>query len=293
MRKQEKVYNPGKDSFDLREAGVISRITHESRHLVNRDGCDLPVFTWKFTDVTRKDHHWFKHCNYPYLALEMTLSGTLEYYCDGRCILAPRRTLFLIAPGSNVRFANAGNVPRRKITLLIRGSLLPGLLSSLHFDQDQLLQLRDPELIEGKMREIGSLMDKAEQQERNSILTYGLLLHLASENPQPAYPELLQKALGFIQKKYKEHISVLLLAEELHISPATLNRLFRSHLDCSPHNYLMRYRLTQAAGMLANQTLAVKAVAENCGFNTPVRFSELFRKRYGVSPGSYRKKNAR
>ena len=57
--------------------------------------------------------------------------------------------------------------------------------------------------------------------------------------------------------------------------------------------YLNSYRLFQASVMLLSGADSVTAVAQSCGFDNLSYFNRLFRKKYGCTPGEYRKKGER
>lgn len=65
---------------------------------------------------------------------------------------------------------------------------------------------------------------------------------------------------------------------------------FPAERIADPDNFILNYRLKQAAVLLkqsADRTIA--EVSDCCGFSTPVYFSQCFKKQYGVTPQAYRK----
>jgi AraC-like DNA-binding protein len=55
------------------------------------------------------------------------------------------------------------------------------------------------------------------------------------------------------------------------------------------HEYLNNLRLEKAAEKLRMNSAAITDVAMTCGFNNVTYFNRLFRKKYGMSPGQYKK----
>lgn len=70
-----------------------------------------------------------------------------------------------------------------------------------------------------------------------------------------------------------------------------LRKLFRKETGITPHQYLRDKRLRTAAVALANDCgkTSVDEIARMCGFREGLYFSRMFRKKYGVPPGKYRK----
>ena len=72
------------------------------------------------------------------------------------------------------------------------------------------------------------------------------------------------------------------------ISPSHLIRLFKKQLDTTPHDYLLRRRITRAKELLAETTLTSATIAAQVGFNSESNFSYRFSKMVGQSPRAYR-----
>lgn len=67
-----------------------------------------------------------------------------------------------------------------------------------------------------------------------------------------------------------------------------LCRLFRQEMDVTPHKYLANLRLQSAADILRISTgRSITEIARMCGYNDPLYFSRMFKKKYGVSPREY------
>ena len=75
----------------------------------------------------------------------------------------------------------------------------------------------------------------------------------------------------------------------LPFSSDYLNRLFKKEIGITPHRFLMERRLQAAADYIAvSDNCVISEVAEICGFNEPLYFSRMFKKKYGVAPSYYR-----
>lgn len=97
-------------------------------------------------------------------------------------------------------------------------------------------------------------------------------------------PEILEE----IGRRFGEPLRMADIAERYFISQSTLNRLFQQHLRISPHTYLENLRLARAKRLLASGC-DVTATALECGFSDSSYFILLFRRRFGVTPGKYRR----
>lgn len=100
--------------------------------------------------------------------------------------------------------------------------------------------------------------------------------------PQPALR--LELALRWLAQNVRERRPVVPLCEYLQVSPVTLNRLFRTHLQESVAAYHTRIRMERARQLLKKNGVAVKEVAYELGYRHPNDFSRAFKKSTGRNP---------
>jgi AraC-like DNA-binding protein len=84
-------------------------------------------------------------------------------------------------------------------------------------------------------------------------------------------------------------LSVPELAGKFGCTPRHLNRLFHRHFGVSVGALRMELRLLKAVALLRNRDTKVIDVAEACGFNHLGLFNTCFKRRFGTTPGQWRK----
>ena len=84
-------------------------------------------------------------------------------------------------------------------------------------------------------------------------------------------------------------LSVGQMADRFSCSRRQLNRLFHRHFGVSVAALRMEMRLIKAISLLRDVHSKVIHVAEECGFNHLGLFNTCFRRRFGASPGQWRK----
>ena len=63
---------------------------------------------------------------------------------------------------------------------------------------------------------------------------------------------------------------------------------FKLYVGCTPHEYLLQYRLRQSKRLLLSSDLTVEQIAEDCGFNSASHFARAFRQETDISPTAFR-----
>jgi LacI family transcriptional regulator len=97
-----------------------------------------------------------------------------------------------------------------------------------------------------------------------------------------------EAGLSFIRRRACGKITVVDVADHLHISRRALERRFQAFLSRSPNDEIVRVRLERAKQLLAESELTLTDVAEQVGFATASYLCQVFRKRVGVSPAEFR-----
>jgi len=78
------------------------------------------------------------------------------------------------------------------------------------------------------------------------------------------------------------------LANEVHVSRSVLAEKFTELVGAPPMQYLTRWRMIVAAGMLRSEQASLARVAEGVGYESEAAFNRAFKREYGVSPGQWR-----
>jgi AraC-like DNA-binding protein len=81
-------------------------------------------------------------------------------------------------------------------------------------------------------------------------------------------------------------------AREAGVSPAHLRSLFHRYLGASPKRILQEIRLDRARQLLEASEAGVAEAAYQVGWEDVSGFSKSFRRRYGISPGAFRRLGA-
>ena len=110
----------------------------------------------------------------------------------------------------------------------------------------------------------------------------------ASTDRMAVSSPILRKALAFIKENLSHPIGIGQIAERIGTSRATLDRLFKSEMDRSAGQEILRQRMALAKSLLANEELSIAQIAAECGFCNQAYLTNLFKATTGLTPLKYR-----
>ena len=110
----------------------------------------------------------------------------------------------------------------------------------------------------------------------------GLAQRLGLTNPH------LISCLGVIERHVKSPLRNDELAAQVGISRRHLERLFRSHLNITPRQLYLQFRLSEAKHLIEQTQMSIAEVALTAGFVSPSHFARSFREAFGRTPKQLR-----
>jgi AraC family transcriptional regulator len=108
-------------------------------------------------------------------------------------------------------------------------------------------------------------------------------------DPPPSALARVTRAVRLIERDPDRELGLATLAAEARLSPFHFLRTFERLTGVTPHRYVVRARLRQAAIRLATERTKVVDVALDCGFGDVSNFNRAFRSELGVSPRAFRR----
>ncbi len=110
------------------------------------------------------------------------------------------------------------------------------------------------------------------------------------QQEQFGYSKIVCGVQDYIERHYgEEGLSITEIAEQLHLSPAYLNVLFKQEMKMTLKQYLSNYRLEKAKRMLEYGYAKITEIAEQCGYANSNYFSKVFKEAMDMSPLEYRR----
>jgi AraC family transcriptional regulator len=127
-----------------------------------------------------------------------------------------------------------------------------------------------------------------------TALAAHLLRHYTVSRPKIAEyrggmpPAKLRRVLDYIVAHLDVDTSLKTLAEVAQLSSHHFATVFKASIGLSPHQYILRQRITKAKELLADNRMSIAEITYALGFPSQAHFTTMFGKLVGTTPGRYR-----
>jgi len=99
----------------------------------------------------------------------------------------------------------------------------------------------------------------------------------------------LKDSVDFMDKEYINNPSLSEIASIANYSDIYFHRLFCKTFGVTPHQYMLNKRMEKALQLINENTLNIKQIAIECGYDSEFYFSRVFKNHFGTSPMGYLK----
>jgi AraC-like DNA-binding protein len=113
---------------------------------------------------------------------------------------------------------------------------------------------------------------------------------LVQEYSLGKYSSVVRNVINTVEFNLKEPLSLSILAAQFNIDPSNLSHHFTREMGMSLTDFINLKRLEHARHLLTGSALYIQEIAEECGFEDFSYFIRRFKRKYGKTPGEYRKK---
>ena len=237
-----------------------------------------------------------KYVSYPYISASLVLSGEDDFInADGDRILSKAGT-FSVADltRSRPRKHHNQHFLERYFVLFEVNHFLRNILDRLF--PAGLPKGKAPDLIRIQrcFEDIRKVLRKPG--ETDDILLGSMGFRLLTEasrqfSPRIDLPEPLILARSYIDSHYcNPALTRARIVKASGISGVSLGKMFLEHLHETVNQYVISCRLEKARLQLENSGLPISEIALQCGFSYPHYFANVFKGKYGMTPGDYRRK---
>lgn len=251
------------------------------------------------------DTEYFRPHYHDYYELFVVLSGKAMHLINGVQLKLNPGDLVFIRPADTHDYASADGKPFSMLNMTFTTQTLEALFSYLGegFPQRQLLDAKLPPRVrltvgelsrlEDRMRSVGAIAaeDIAQQKTALRMLLFDLFTRYFSDysadaNAMPGWLEelCLQMRRGGFAEGSERLFSLTDKSREY------VCRSMKKYLGVTVTEYINDLRLSYICNMLHNSNHAITEIVYASGFNNLSWASSLFKAKYGMTMGQYRKR---
>ncbi len=101
---------------------------------------------------------------------------------------------------------------------------------------------------------------------------------------------LIESVNSYINDHISQNITLSEIAQHVYINPSYLSRIYKKLSGMNLFDYISWARIEKAKSLLSDDNSCIADIAVSVGFNSISYFSSVFKKKVGVSPMEYKKR---
>lgn len=101
---------------------------------------------------------------------------------------------------------------------------------------------------------------------------------------------LVEQVRNMMENNLHRPIEIKQIADSLYVSYSWFRQVFKEQTGLAPAEYHLSLRMKKATELLTATTLSIRQISEELGFKNQNHFSALFKRKTGLSPANFRKK---
>ncbi|MCY9666751.1 response regulator [Paenibacillus alginolyticus] len=170
---------------------------------------------------------------------------------------------------------------------LSREDMVRGILNYLSQVHIRLSETTSKELQEIPMK-VWEMFDECKTLEDCELTLNNYLIAVSRELSPQKSNALVERAMQLISTRFKEDLTLQIVADELSLHPVWLSQLIKKETGQTYLDHLTERRIEQARGLLRETNLKIYEIAEQVGYHDLQHFGQIFKRRSGQTPKEYR-----
>lgn len=226
-----------------------------------------------------------------YYVFEYVLSGTGHIIFNQRSYTVGPDDIYILPQGTTHKYWADSQDPYKKIWINIKSNIISSILEEYELSNkvvfhqpncktlfEELLQLANASVFNDEICFI------------SAEIVFKIINRLAqSERKQHYTSNIAKYTRQYLDENLYGNITVDVIAKRLVISKVQIINEFKKYYGVTPYAYYITKKIEIARNMLETTSLRVGEIAEALGFCEQNYFSNLFKRKVGLSPDAYRK----
>ena len=258
------------------------------------DEINLPMYV---LGVGARDCEWHfvREDGYPNYQIIYCTRGSGVLKMDGKTFDINEGDAFYLPPKVPHEYYPKGEIWETH-WIVFEGREVPEMLKHIKLDKAMVFHINDINAIDAIFKKILYLMKtnyyycghQCSAHLYQFLIELHRVVNLQNGSQDGQKLNQLQPVIDYIDKNYKNELTLVELAELIDLSPQYLCRLFKECLNLRPFEFLARKRIQQAKLLLLEDKLNINEIAAKVGYNDCSYFCAVFKKHEMLSPAEFR-----
>ncbi len=262
----------------------------EELKFFNDANADAP-FNIRLAGISYCDGSYcIKRKNGDEFVLEYIIKGSGTVIENGIEHTASRGDVYLIHRGSDSKYFSSGNDPWTKMFFNIYGDLMDKLVESYRLSDRTVYRSSGTKKLFEKTYDVVCSDKSTDDIMLESAVNIHRILAALYKNAKDdsGHSSEAMALKEYLDKNIDKAVTIEELAASIYRSKDYAIKLFRREFAQTPYTYLTEKRLEAASYLLLNSQSSIKKIAYNVGYDDQHYFSNVFKKKFGVSPKAFR-----
>lgn len=223
------------------------------------------------------------------------VSGSGEYSVNGEKYELSKGDGFLICPSISTMYKASQSDPWEYYWVGFYGTEAKHLLKQANLGPQNLVFHNEDKEIRHLMSRMHHTLKNPESADSETLGYLYLFLSKLIEQYQSENKGkrnnstgYVEKAINYIKCNYSRPVTIQEVADYIGLDRSQLFRLFKLHMDLSPQQYIINFRVAKACELMGSADLSIEEIAHSVGFEYLSYFFRIFKRETGMTPLQYR-----
>ncbi len=268
----------------------MDHTVNEKIHYISQTNSTRDILNIQMCGITYPDKNYRigRECS-DVACIEYIEKGMGVLHIDGQTFYPEEGDTYFLQIGTNHRYYSDKENPWKKIFINVSGSLLDSLIEG--YGLKKVYHFKGLDLSK-EMRRIFNLAKENKENSTEEIICILNMIFLKMRNhvrnTNHSF-DLAEQIKEYLRNNAASKFKMEQLCKHISRSESQTIKIFKEAFGITPYAYFLDKKIKLARDMLLNTNLSIKQIAGNLNFADEYYFSNLFKKKVGVSPTRYRK----
>ena len=226
--------------------------------------------------LTREEEQYHNTYNFERMVFGRLQAGDADFFLS-----APRSSVYKVGKVADTSLRQEKNIFIIAVALATRAAIAGGLAEEVAYQlSDEYIQT-----VESMVS-----FDSVDHLTRSMLVDFAERVRDASL-PLKDIPEDISRCIKYIRMHTNSNLSVQEVADAVNLSRSHLSRKFRKTMGFEISAFIMRCKLEEARSLLMYSNQSISEISNYLGFSSQSYFTNVFRKKYGLTPKEFRMQN--